>query len=363
MLWWLRKAEAYPLVCQAFSQPSRAQEISDQGPETCDLYPAADRREKSLHDCGMLASVIIQSSDGPMSPWLALALLVCVACGGSRPPEDRLKMLESSLPDEVGGWRAVGVATYYDAESIYSYIDGLAEVYIAYGMRRCLARRYQGPEGEADVFVDIFEMASPEDAFGVSTHDRDGEAADVGNDGLIRYGWLSFWKGPFFVSIYAENESAASREAVMELGRVVDNALPESGVRPAIVDRLPRSGLDQRSVRFLRSHQILNNNVYISEENLLRLGPDVSAALGRYRRNGAAGHLLVVEYRADAESQAALQSFADGRLGGLPDEPVEVQGEGWFAVGRNGNRIVAVLAADTRELAESLLRAGEEESP
>jgi hypothetical protein len=206
----------------------------------------------------------------------------------------------------------------------------------------------------------------------VSTHDREGEPTSVGNDGLLRYGWLSFWKGPFFVSIYAEGESAASKQAVMELGRAINALIDESQrlsksasvelAPPAIVDRLPRPGLDPQTVRFLRSHQILNNNVYISEKNLFRLGPDVSAVLGRFRRDGASGYLLIVEYPAEAEARAALQSFADGRLGGLSDGPVEVPGEGWFAIDRAGRHIVAVLAADTRELVESLLQDVKESS-
>ena len=49
------------------------------------------------------------------------------------------------IPDAVAGWTASAPAAIYDPESIYSYIDGHAEVYRAYGMKRCVSRRLTGP--------------------------------------------------------------------------------------------------------------------------------------------------------------------------------------------------------------------------
>ena len=109
-----------------------------------------------------------------------------MACSKGGPPEDDLELVRANLPREVAGWRAVDEDEVYDQESIFSYIDGQAEVYLAYGMKRCLARRYVGPEGEPDIVVDLFELASAADAYGVFTHDRDGEDIDVGQGALLR---------------------------------------------------------------------------------------------------------------------------------------------------------------------------------
>jgi hypothetical protein len=71
------------------------------------------------------------------------------------------------------GWRAADPGELYDQESIFSYIDGHAEVYLAYGMTGCLARRYNGPPGEAALALDVFEVGSPADAYGVASYDRE----------------------------------------------------------------------------------------------------------------------------------------------------------------------------------------------
>ena len=86
---------------------------------------------------------------------------------------------------------------------------GMAEVYKAYNMRQCLSRRYIIDNGP-DIVLDVFDMRTPGDAFGVFTHYTDGEPVQIGQSALYRPGWLSFWKHRFFVSIYMEEETGAA---------------------------------------------------------------------------------------------------------------------------------------------------------
>ena len=110
--------------------------------------------------------------------WVACASVLMACSDGSAPATGG--GAGPKMPAQAAGWTAVEEAEAYDTESIYTYIDGHAEVYMAYGMKRCLSQRYAGPEGEPDIVLDLFEQASPADAFGVFTHDRDGEEVDVG---------------------------------------------------------------------------------------------------------------------------------------------------------------------------------------
>jgi hypothetical protein len=293
--------------------------------------------------------------------WLLLLTVVAAlgiaACQGSRPNGDALGKLRGELPDSVAGWTAEGEGTVYDTESIYSYIDGHAEVYLAYDMRRCLARRYRGPGAEVGISVDVFEMSTPADAFGVFTHDRDGDPVAIGMDGLFRYGWLSFWKGPFFVSVYAEEDSEASRAAVLELGNAVAGAIQSAGERPSIVQALPTNGLDPSSVRFLHSHQILNSHLWLSDDDVFQLTRDTPAALGRYRREGAAAYLLIVDYPDASRLDTARRTFAEEFLNGSAEAgPARQDDDGWFAVAVEGRRLAGVLAAESPNVAAALLQ-------
>ncbi len=267
---------------------------------------------------------------------LALMVVACSDGPSTRavPGTDGLVM-----PTTVAGWQSVDDGQIYDTESIYSYIDGHAEVYMAYGMVRCVSQRYSGPEGEPDIVLDLFEQGSAADAFGVFTHDRDGEEVDVGQDGLFRHGWLSFWKGHWFGSVYAEGESEASKEAVLTLGRAAADAITEVGEIPPLVAELPMEGLDPRSVRFLHTQEILNGVVYLGYENALQFGPEVDAVVGRYQRPEGGGWLLLVDYPDDASAETAE--------GGAT--------EAGIAVRRKGSRLVAVLAPEPQAAGDGLL--------
>ena len=262
------------------------------------------------------------------------------------------------IPDAVAGWTASAPAAIYDPESIYSYIDGHAEVYRAYGMKRCVSRRFTGPGGESDIVADVFELASPEDAYGMFTHDRDGEPAGIGRDSLFRHGWLSFWKGPYFVSVVAEGDSERSRQAVLEAGRAIAGLLPDAGSPPAIVAELPAKGLDPRTVRFLRHPQILNTHVFVSDDNVLGLDTRHRRRARHVPRGAGRAYLLLIDYPDAARGKAAAEVFRSRMLKGASgDTPAAVEDRGFYAVRDTGRRVSVVIGAPTSADARNLLAA------
>ena len=263
------------------------------------------------------------------------------------------------LPDEAAGWRARDPTSRYDAGTIFRYLDGHGEVYLAYGMATCLARRYAGPEREGDIVLDVFEMASSANAYGVFTHSREGEPVDLGQGGSFGYGTLLFWKGRHFVSVQAEEESDRAREAVMALGRVVAAAIAETGGRPALVDRLPPRGLAAGSVVYLRHPQILDAHLRLGPDNGLGVGPAAPAVVGRYESAGAEAQLVLVDYPSAGEAARALAAFAVRFL----DEGAPARrDDGWYAAASlpaPGHARAFVVRATSREAALTLVAEAE----
>ena len=262
-----------------------------------------------------------------------------MACSGGSKETGTGDAVNPVMPTGVSGWQSIDDGQIYDTESIYSYIDGHAEVYMAYGMVRCLSRRYSGPEGEPDIVLDLFEQGSAADAFGVFTHDRDGEEVEIGQGALFRNGWLSFWQGHWFGSVYAEGESESSKEAVLALGRAAAKAIGEVGEVPPLVAELPLDGLDHRSIRFLHTQEILNGVVYLGYENVLNFGPETDAVVGRYQRPEGGGWLLLVDYPDEGTAE-----MAEGGAN-----------EAGIAVRRQGSRLAAVLAPEPQTAGDGLL--------
>jgi hypothetical protein len=263
--------------------------------------------------------------------------------------------LQAKLPGQIGRWSALTDDRVFDEETIFSYIDGAAEVYRAYNFKRCLARRYTTLNGPA-IILDVFEMGSSEDAYGVFTHDLDGTKVDVGQDGRLRPGWLSFWKARFFVSIYMEEETAAAKQAVMELGRLIADKITGNSTTPEIIDLLPPVGLQSDTIRYLHHFIVLNYHYYLSDENILNISAETDAALAEYQTGNQSARMLLVKY---PTAEVAAKSRAAFLKHYLPDADqkgmVLLENNKWAAININGKLLAIVLEADSRQLAEELL--------
>jgi len=278
-------------------------------------------------------------------PWLIL-FLSATGCLQS-PDQPAAHVIAPILPVEVAGWMATGNSDNYDTETIFAYIDGHAEVYLAYGMQRCVSRRYRPANGDAEIVVDLFEMASPADAFGVFSHDRTGEDVAVGQGGIFRHGWLSFWKGSWYGSVYATGGDEDARQAVLDVGAAVAGAIEDAGDVPSLVTRMPSSGLDRTSVCYLRSPQILNAHVYVGGDNLFGLVPGVEAVVGKYDRGETAVHLILVRYLDEAMAETVESRVRAEESGG--------GGRPAMVIGRNGGLLAAVVGAGSDDGVDELL--------
>jgi hypothetical protein len=270
---------------------------------------------------------------------------------------ESLNKLHQGLPKQLSCWSAEPKDHIYDDKTIFRYINGAAEVYKAYNMKQCLSRRYVIDDGP-DIVLDIFDMTTPEDAFGVFTHDTDGKPIRIGQAGRIRPGWLSFWKHRFFVSIYTEEETEAAEKAVLVLGKKVASLIQKKGSKPTIVSRLPNGGLQTDNIRYLHHPIILNYHFYIADENILNLTDQTDAALATYHKDKETALLLLVVYPGRNAAAESLTRFLKSYLPDAGDTgTAQLENKKWAAAAVKGPLLGVVLESDSRKLAESLIEA------
>jgi len=269
---------------------------------------------------------------------------------------------EISPPAEAAGWRWDGKEMKYNSETLFDYIDGAAELYLAYGFQGLTVRRFE-KSSQSRITVELYEMASSEDAYGLFSFERQDEPVGIGQGSEFGGGLLRFWKGKYFVSIYADGGEAEAESAIVTMGRATADLILETGPEPELVDRIPGKdfGLVDRSVRYLKSHILLNQRFFIAHENILNLTRRTEAVLAQYIRENQRTHLLLVRYPSENEATDAYKNFMDAYL---PDaggkDLLKTEDQRWSTARQRGDVVVVAFGAPTAADAEVLFKATED---
>jgi hypothetical protein len=120
--------------------------------------------------------------------------------------------LEKMLPSGgfSKGWAPDGKATTYTKDTLYTYINGEAELYMPYGFSTLFSTLYTNESSsKAALVADIFQMGSKIDAFGIYSYYRnpDAEKIDIGAGGFVDESQLMFYKDRYFVRLSASGEN------------------------------------------------------------------------------------------------------------------------------------------------------------
>jgi hypothetical protein len=271
---------------------------------------------------------------------LMMSLGACGAPGGKGPaPEDLLP-----ASGAVAGWERSGEVGVYVPDDLFDYMDGQAELYFVYNFQKLATQEYQrGQEGP--LIVEVYQVASPADAYGLFSFYATGEPIDLGAGGAVEPGRLiSFWQGRFYSRVFAYGE--ADHESLLALARQVVAAMPEpkEGALPELVVRLPQENLMPGSARFFHQKLSLDNLIWLSEENILNLSEQTNAVLAVYTYGDAQAQLLVVEYPDAATAEAAHAALEATGL------------ENLSAAGQSAQYLVAVFETPDQALAHELLQ-------
>ena len=248
------------------------------------------------------------------------------------------------LPDAIAGWKKVDPPNFYTPENLSNYIDGGAELYISYNFKNALSMKYVDA-ADNEIEVDILDMGSAPDAFGVFAHSRETIDDRFGQGCEYAAGLLTFWKDRYYVSILAYPETAEKREVVFKLGRAIADGIKSEGALPPIIALLPAENLLPETVRYFHHYIWLNSFYFVSHENVLNIGNDTPAALGKYRQDGATFFLLLVHYPDAAKAEAAGRQFRQKLLDGAEDGMRPTKEGRWTGLQCRGDLVSVVFNA------------------
>jgi hypothetical protein len=296
-------------------------------------HPAGpDNRKRSTVSCVVLSCLLILSEGGTVSDFGKV------------------------IPTKIGPLTASGEDVSYDRNTLYDYMDGGAEVYLAFDFRSVWARRFAGP-GELEVTLDIYDMGSPEEAFGIFSSAREDPDAGIGQDSEYGYGLLRFRQGRYFVTVTASEEDEASEKAVLDVGREVVKHLGPPGPAPDILACLPEPSLRPDRTSYFHANVSLNNRLFLSSDNILHLTRDTDCVLAEYETGGAEpARLLLVRYPDEIRAGEARRTFLAAYLPEAGAEGLARTENGKWALAAQRNEwLSVVLEAPSADWAKELV--------
>jgi hypothetical protein len=266
-----------------------------------------------------------------------------------------MKILKKSIPKLVDDWISRGQDESYDRKTLYKYIDGGAELYLTYDFKQVIVRRYTRSHDD-EIILEIYDMGRPGDAFGIFSVEREDEDIGIGQGSEYGGGLLRFWKDSFFVSILATGDLKKAEPAMIKLAGKVDSIIDSEGTTPNLLRSLPQEGLQDRSVRFFHTVEILNRQYFLSEENILKLGRGTDCVLAKYERHNGSAILILIQYQNDDLAKNALNTFLAFYMPEAKESGVaRMENNKWTLVEKNRNVLALVVDASQKDFGMNLL--------
>lgn len=194
-----------------------------------------------------------------------VALVSCLVLGASfvesqtpaKPARDQAAKGSSNTqlsnllrPPLPGRTTAQGAPSTYNADTLYQYIDGGADVYLLYDFKTLLHQEFKS--GANELTADIYDMGTGVDAFGIYSSERSPnyKFLPIGAEGYRAKGILNFLDGQYYVKLSGSGPSADA--LLEEFGHLLSTRIGGSRGLPPLLARLPREGRIPHSEQYIK---------------------------------------------------------------------------------------------------------------
>lgn len=152
----------------------------------------------------------------------------------------------------ITGWKQVGDIQTFDPKTLYEYINGGADLYLAYDFEELKVAEYQNSQ-KAAVTVEVYRHRTPTHAFGVYSQERVSGATfiDVGIQGYQEKHALNFLSGNAYVKITSFDTGPEDQKILLTFAKAVAANLGDKGAFPSILARFPGEGKVKDSEKFI----------------------------------------------------------------------------------------------------------------
>jgi len=192
-------------------------------------------------------------------------------------------------------------------------MDGGAEIYKEYGFSQVLAQDYG--KGGRSISLEIFKMTSPSAAYGIFSLKRSGRGKilGIGSGDSLEDNYLYLWRGRYFVTVSGMQSDDETASGILALAKGITERIKKEAGPPNLVAALPRRGLIDQSVKYVKGQLGLFNIYPMFTNNILGVQ---EAVKGDYSPGFSSLVLLYGSPQEAAERFTALGNTFKDRLAG-----------------------------------------------
>jgi hypothetical protein len=203
---------------------------------------------------------------------------------------------ELRFPD-IAGWKQSGDIQTFSPKTLYEYINGAADLYLASDFEELKVAEYVN-EKKASVIAEAYRHRTPRDAFGIYSQERlpDGNFLQVGAQGYIDKNILNFVYGSYYVKLNSFNTGAEDREVLQAMAKKVAEYSGEKGGLPSLLSVFPAEGKKGNSEKYIT-------------RNFLGYTFFDSAYTADYELAGKVFKLFLIEAADKSECKSILQKY------------------------------------------------------
>ncbi|MDE0298211.1 MAG: hypothetical protein OXN17_06235 [Candidatus Poribacteria bacterium] len=222
----------------------------------------------------------------------------------------------------VSDWIRSREPSGYTAENLYhDTLGGQPELYRSYGVIRQAEVEFQTPllGSYPLIRVEIFDMGTPESAFGIYSFNLYPEAESewIGNRAVITGKFLRFWKGKYFVEIEGYEFATKVEEGMVKLAEVIANSIEDPPSKPHLLTLLPPNRIPH-SVKFFRDDATLRKIYSFLPSDGLQLGANATGVSASYADTENSNEhwtetavAFLIRYPNESAASDAYRSYGD----------------------------------------------------
>jgi len=202
------------------------------------ILPKGDPSQRALRGC---------------RTFLMILLFMAATCANTKAESSMGDFFSTALPNVQ--WQLEGKPYRYIPQNLYEYINGAAEFFIAFGFVELAGANYAPVAGgQGSVTIDIYDMGSKLNAFGVfqSRRDRQASSLNLGAASTVSDDYVAFHKDRFYVEIQALIISTQAKNVIATMASNIAEHLPGDNTLPQELSYFPEEGRIVGSERYIR---------------------------------------------------------------------------------------------------------------